>query len=59
MAVRRKMKGEFRRRTTSDTWHWCRNCHLWPTSGYVMRKTRPSGDLCNHCKGKEKNDACR
>jgi len=51
---------EYRRRKTgSDTWHWCRNCHLDPKSDYDTRDKRPDYDLCNHCKAKEKNNDCR
>jgi hypothetical protein len=55
MATYRKKKG-------SDTWHWCRNCSKWPTSDYeeTVTSTRPIiGELCNECKGKEKDGSCR
>lgn len=49
----------YRKREGSDTWHWCRNCNNWPTSGYTERTSRPSGDLCNECKSKEREGTCR
>ena len=50
----------YRRRTGSDTWHWCRNCNNWPTASYDERGTKPSsGDLCNECKAKDKAGTCR
>ena len=49
-----------RRKSGSDTWHYSTNCHLWPTSNYDERRTRPSdGELCNHCKGKENQGNCQ
>lgn len=53
MAEYRKVKG-------SDTWHWCKNCSKWPTSGYESSLTKPaSGELCNECKAKEREGTCR
>jgi hypothetical protein len=52
----------YRKHKGSDTWHWCRNCANWPTSGYeeVTTSGRPtSGELCNQCRGKEKDGTCR
>ena len=49
----------YRKRNDSDTWHWCRNCSNWPTSDYDERTDRPSYDLCNECKGKEKAGTCK
>lgn len=43
----------------TDTWHWCRNCSQYPTSIARRRETRPSGDLCNQCKSKEREGDCR
>jgi len=49
----------YRKRRGSDTWHWCKNCSLWPTSDYEERATKPSSDeLCNQCKAKEKGGKC-
>ena len=45
----------YRRRSGHDTWHFCRNCHLWPTVDYIERTqlTPPTtGELCNHCRAK-------
>ena len=53
-----EIMAEYRRRKSSDTWHWCRNCSKWPTSNYDSRHTRPSYDLCNECKAKEKEGRC-
>lgn len=50
---------EYRRRKGSDTWHWCRNCSRWPTINYDVKNSRPSWDLCNECKSKEKKNDCR
>jgi len=48
-----------RRKNTSDTWHFCTNCHLWPTSDYDTSYTKPTnGELCNHCKSKEASGGC-
>lgn len=49
----------YRREQGSDTWHLCKNCSNWPTSGYDSASSRPTtGELCNECKGKEKDDNC-
>lgn len=49
----RKVKG-------SDTWHYCTNCSKWPTSNYDQSAGKPTtGELCNECKGKEKNGQCQ
>lgn len=50
---------EYRRRKESDTWHWCTNCNNWPGTNYVSQSTRPSSDLCNECKSKEKDKNCK
>ena len=50
----------YRKRKTSDTWHWCRNCTQWPTYDYVERPDKPtSGELCNECKSKEAEGKCQ
>lgn len=43
----------------TDTWHWCRNCSQYPSSVQKQQATRPSGDLCNQCKAKEREGTCR
>ena len=43
----------------TDTWHWCRNCSNYPKTIVKRRQTRPSYDLCNQCRGKQKNGNCR
>jgi len=54
------MANEYRKKGESDTWHFCRNCSNWPTSGYTTRQTKPaSGELCNECKAKERDGNCR
>lgn len=48
------------RRKDSDTWHWCKNCHLYPTgSDVITSNKKPTyGELCNHCDSKEDNNNC-
>jgi hypothetical protein len=54
------MPRKYRRRRTSDTWHFCVNCTSWPTSDYIERDARPTnGELCDQCRDKEKNRDCR
>jgi hypothetical protein len=45
----------------TDTWHWCRNCTQFPKSENIKKTTtvRPSFDLCNQCKDKERERNCR
>jgi hypothetical protein len=50
----------YRRRQGNDTWHFCRNCSNWPTSGYDERETKPTtGEFCNQCQSKRSNGDCR
>lgn len=51
----------YRRKSDSDTWHWCRNCSNYPTGLDVkVSYTKPtSGELCNECKAKEDRGECR
>ena len=52
----------YRRRTGSDTWHWCSNCNTWPASDYEEKadSLRPTtGELCNECQAKERSGNCR
>jgi hypothetical protein len=50
----------YRRRKTGDTWHFCSNCSLWPTSDFVEQSTKPTtGELCNQCKAKKDAGDCR
>ncbi len=48
----------YRRKNGKDTWHWCRNCSNWPTSDYSERDTKPSGELCDECLGKDRAGTC-
>jgi hypothetical protein len=42
-----------------DTWHWCRNCSNWPTSGYDERSTKPTtGEECDECIAKTARGDC-
>jgi hypothetical protein len=51
--------GTYRRRRGQDTWHICRNCSNWPTSGYDTRSSRPTtGELCNECQSKRRMANC-
>ena len=50
----------YRRHKSSDTWHFCKNCSGWPTSNYDERHAKPTtGELCNECKSKQKNNICK
>jgi len=66
LLVKRKNVGEimptYRRKRGSDTWHWCRNCSKYPTEDYeeITVYGRPtSGELCNECLAKERENNCR
>lgn len=53
---------EWRRRETSDVWHYMPNCHWWPVqpTSYRWRLEKPTtGELCNQCRAKEKKDAAK
>lgn len=43
----------------SDTWHWCKNCSHYPSHVAKRRTTRPSWDLCEQCKQKQRAGTCR
>lgn len=50
----------YRRKRSSDTWHWCSNCTEYPESDYLEHPSKPSsGELCDQCKAKEKAGNCR
>jgi hypothetical protein len=40
-------------------WHWCRNCSHYPATVGKTRGTRPSWDLCDECKAKQRAGTCR
>lgn len=51
---------EYRKKKSSDTWHFCKNCSQWPTSNYDVRYTKPTtGELCNQCLSKNVNKQCK
>ena len=51
---------EYRRKQGSDTWHWCGNCRHYPKSDYTTHPggTPTSGEKCDECKAKKKNNNC-
>lgn len=50
----------YRRRTSGDTWHFCTNYSLWPTSDYKEQQGKPTtGELCNQCRSKNDAGTCR
>lgn len=50
----------YRRRTGSDTWHFCSNCSLWPTADHKEQATKPTtGELCDQCRSKDDDGDCR
>ena len=46
-----------RKRIGTDTWHFCKNCSNWPTSGYT-EGTGSSGEKCNECMAKQRSGNC-
>jgi len=44
----------------TNVWHWCTNCSNYPDEENIegVQYTRPSYDLCNQCKAKEKAGNC-
>lgn len=50
----------YRKKHSSDTWHWCSNCSDWPTSDYATHTgSKPtSGELCDQCETKQKAGNC-
>jgi hypothetical protein len=49
----------YRRRNSSDAWHWCRNCSNWPTVNYDEQYGRPTtGELCSECRAKDAANNC-
>jgi len=45
----------FRKKNGKDTWHWCQDCFLSPSSDYKEVKRKPtSGKLCYQCAAKAK-----
>lgn len=49
----------YRKLLWSDTWHFCKNCHLWPRKNFKERRGKPaSGEFCDHCKAKSRCNNC-
>ncbi len=49
----------YRRRNSADTWHFCRNRTLWPTSDHKEQQSKPTtGELCNQCRSKDSAGTC-
>lgn len=56
----RKRKIVYRRRRTSSTWHFCRNCSNWPPTGGFRTQVRPPQErLCKQCQAKARSGRCR
>jgi hypothetical protein len=47
-----------RRKNGSDTWHNSSNCQHWPTTDYEVSADPSSGEKCNECLGKKRNNNC-
>jgi hypothetical protein len=47
---------EYRR--SAGTWHWCPTCSLYPQEDYFVRRSRPSGDVCNECASRVQQGSC-
>jgi hypothetical protein len=48
----------YRKTKGTDTWHFCKNCSNWPKANYESSTKPTSGELCNECRGKERNGNC-
>lgn len=49
---------KYRKKKGSDTYHWCTNCRNWPKDDFNEYDSKPSGEQCNECKGKQDNRTC-
>ena len=50
----------YRRRRTSSTWHFCRNCSAWPPTGAFRTRAKPSPrNICKECQAKARTGRCR
>ncbi len=47
------------RKKGSYTWHWCKNCTLYPSGDFEKRYSKPTFDLCNKCNFKENMGTCK
>jgi hypothetical protein len=46
-------------KSSSGTWHWCRNCVKYPSHPVKTQTTRPDWDLCEECKAKQRDGNCQ
>lgn len=46
----------YRKRLTSDTYHFVPTCHWWPMGNFVEKLKKPTSgaELCNECIAKAK-----
>lgn len=50
---------QYRKRKDADTWHFCTNCSMWPTTDYDESAEKPAaGELCNECSAKYSAATC-
>ena len=54
----------YRKKKSTDNWHWCKNCSNWPTSDYDEEwhggSKRPKcGEMCDQCLSKEDTHNCK
>ena len=49
---------EYRRLEHGDTWHWCSRCSEYPTENYFVRRSKPSGSLCDECTATAGEQGC-
>ena len=43
----------YRKRTSSECWHFAENCSNWPTKDYDERASKPrKGGICPQCLAK-------
>jgi hypothetical protein len=41
-----------------NIWHWCKNCSDYPSNAAGHTSVRPTGQLCDQCRAKERDGNC-
>lgn len=50
----------YRKKQSSDTWHFCCNCSQWPRFDFIELWQPPTiGEMCNECEVRRREGKCR